>query len=333
MKIKFGTFNLFDLALPNQALREKKRYSTVEYQKKTTWIAEKLVAMDADIVGFQEVFHKAALGEAIKKSGMYDDHNSLIVLGETGASPMVGLVSRYPVLLLESIADFPPESLIMFDNDCVPISRFRCPLLKAKIRLPNKKPIIVFVVHLKSKRPLVEQSVKHDAKAQALGKAKSLIVRAAEAAALRCILIDELKNNQMPVVVLGDLNDTGQSVTTNIITDSPPSKKLAVEKRRSIWDQFLYSAADLQLKRSHRDVYYTHLHDGHHESLDHILLSEEFSPTNPNRIGFFEYMRVFNDHLIDQKLANEEIPVWQSDHGQVIVSIDLFRSLTQNANS
>jgi predicted extracellular nuclease len=325
MKIKFGTFNLFDLALPNQALRDKKMYSKDEYQKKTTWIAEQLVAMDADIVGFQEIFHKAALDEAIKKSRIYDKY-SLIVLGENGVSPVVGLVSRYPVVWQESIADFPPASLIMFDNDCVPISRFRCPLLKAKIRLPNKKPIIVFAVHLKSKRPLVDQSVKHDAKAQALGKAKSLIVRAAEAAALRCILIDELKNNQMPVVVLGDLNDTGQSVTTNIITDSRPSKKLAVEKRRSIWDQFLFSAADLQLKRSHRDVYYTHLHDGHHESLDHILLSEEFSPTNPKRIGFFEYMRVFNDHLIDQKLANEEIPVWQSDHGQVIVAIDLFQS-------
>jgi hypothetical protein len=78
------------------------------------------------------------------------------------------------------------------------------------------------------------------------------------------------------------------------------------------------------IKRSHRDVYYTHLHDGHHESLDHILLSEEFSPTNPDRIGSFEYMRVLNDHLIDQKLANEEIPAWQSDHGQVIVLIELY---------
>jgi predicted extracellular nuclease len=323
MKIKLGTFNLCNLALPHQAFRENKTYSKGEYEKKIAWTARQLAAMDADIVGFQEVFHKAALGEAIKKSGIYDGH-SLIVLGETGVSPVVGLVSRYPVLLHESIADFPQGSLITFGNDCVQIKQFQCPLLKAKIRLPNKKPIIVFVVHLKSKRPLVDQSVKHDAKAQALGKAKSLIVRAAEAAALRFILIDELKNNQMPVVVLGDLNDTGQSVTTNIITDSPPSKKLAFEKRRIIWDQFLFSAADLQLKRSHRDVYYTHLHDGHHESLDHILLSEEFSPTNPKRIGFFEYMRVFNDHLIDQKLANEEIPVWQSDHGQVIVSIELY---------
>jgi endonuclease/exonuclease/phosphatase family metal-dependent hydrolase len=314
---------LFDLALPNQTLRENKRYSKDEYEKKIAWTARQLAAMDAGIVGLQEVFHKAALHEAVKKSRIYYKC-PIFVSRENGNSPAVGLVSRYPVDWHESIANFPPESLIMFDNDCVPISQFRCPLLKAKIMLPNKKPIIVFVVHLKSKRPLVEQSAKHDAKALALGKAKSIIVRAAEAAALRCILIDELKNNQMPVVVLGDLNDTGQSVTTNIITDSPPSKKLAVEKRRSIWDQFLYTAADLQLKRSHRDVYYTHLHDGHHESLDHILLSEEFSPTNPKRIGFFEYMRVFNDHLIDQKLANEEIPIWQSDHGQVIVSIELY---------
>jgi len=33
MKIKLGTFNLFNLALPNQAFRENKMYSKDEYEK------------------------------------------------------------------------------------------------------------------------------------------------------------------------------------------------------------------------------------------------------------------------------------------------------------
>jgi endonuclease/exonuclease/phosphatase (EEP) superfamily protein YafD len=43
---------------------------------------------------------------------------------------------------------------------------------------------------------------------KALGHARSLIIRAAESAAVRCILVDEMRNNSRPVIVLGDLNDS-----------------------------------------------------------------------------------------------------------------------------
>ena len=85
----------------------------------------------------------------------------------------------------------------------------------------------------------------------------------------------------------------------------------------------LYRVQDIQTRRSQRDVYYTHIHKGHFESLDQIMVSEEFVVQNPRRIGRVEYVRVFNDHLIDDTLSSEALPVWQSDHGQVVVSIEL----------
>jgi endonuclease/exonuclease/phosphatase family metal-dependent hydrolase len=321
MRIKFGTFNLFNLVLPDHVFYENRKYSQREYEKKIEWIAQQLAAMKADVVGFQEVFHKSALEAALAKSGLYG--NPAIVLNETGESPVVGLASKYPVLSAESIIEFPQQSLVPLGDDTVPLTQFRRPILKAAIELPNGKSIVVFVAHLKSKRPIVEESPQMDSKAEARGKAQALVIRAAEAVALRFILIDEMKNNQTPVVVLGDLNDAGRSVTTEIIAGSPPWKRLSREEKKAIWDQLLYSTADMQARRSFRDVFFTHIFNGHHESLDHVLLSEEFVEANPQRIGRFEYMRVLNDHLLDSTLSNDEIPVWQSDHGQVVVSIKL----------
>ena len=44
---------------------------------------------------------------------------------------------------------------------------------------------------------------------------------------------------------------------------------------------------------------------------------------NPEYRGYVEYVKVFNDHLIDETLSNEEVPVTQSDHGQVVATIRL----------
>jgi hypothetical protein len=60
---------------------------------------------------------------------------------------------------------------------------------------------------------------------------------------------------------------------------------------------------------------------GHHDSLDHILVSQEFVRQNPRRLGYVEYVKVFNDHLIDQTLSHDKIPKWQSDHGQVVITM------------
>jgi predicted extracellular nuclease len=68
---------------------------------------------------------------------------------------------------------------------------------------------------------------------------------------------------------------------------------------------------------------YTHIHNGHFESLDHVLVSQEFVGQNPRHVGAVEYVSVLNDHLIDETLSDDKIPRWQSDHGQVVVTIKL----------
>jgi len=76
----------------------------------------------------------------------------------------------------------------------------------------------------------------------------------------------------------------------------------------------LYSAQSLQQLRSLRDVYYTYIHQDVHGSLDHILVSEQLCDNSRNRVWKFDRLDVFNDHLNNEKLRQDE---GVSDHGIV----------------
>lgn len=82
--------------------------------------------------------------------------------------------------------------------------------------------------------------------------AMSLTMRAAEAAAFRCILVEErAKNPTQPIIVIGDLNDTLASVTSTLITGHMPWKNLPRDKRDAIWNVLLYSATDTQVRAAY----------------------------------------------------------------------------------
>ena len=185
--------------------------------------------------------------------------------------------------------------------------------------------MIVFVAHLKSKRGIVfgDTEDKNDPKIKALGAARSLIKRAAEATALRCLLVDELKDSNTPVVLIGDLNDAVASVTTQISAGDPPWIKLQPEQKRPIWDVLLYSTNDIQSRNSLRDVTYSHIFNGRYEVLDHIFVSQEFYGRNPQRIGRVRYQHQFNDHLVDETMIFRSKDRTISDHGQVTAIIRL----------
>lgn len=323
MRIKAGTFNLFNMMLPDTFVRGNVHISKEDYEKKIHWVSHQLRQMNSDVVAFQEVFHKKALEEAVGESGIYPNA-TVIVPHEDGENPRVGLISRLKVNYHESIVDFPKESLISIGGVSIPMTRFERPVLKVSLELPGGIPLIVFVTHLKSKRPVInDPNKKYDFMEVAKGEAVALFQRGLEAVALRCLVLKEIENSKTPAIVMGDLNDSPHSVTTDILMGKVPKKKYPYEIKQKIWDCILYSTNDIQIKKSYKDVYFTHLHNSHYESLDHILISEEFFHENPNRIGFVEYMHLYNDHLIDPALTDEEIPIWQSDHAQVVVSIKL----------
>jgi endonuclease/exonuclease/phosphatase family metal-dependent hydrolase len=322
-RFKAGTFNVYNLVLPEKRYYGRRMYTQEQYRKKVRWLGEQLRRMDGDIVGFQEVFYPQALQDVLDESGIYDTA-SVVVGDRNGEKPSVALVSRFPIIESEFIPGFPEEARLEINDMTVPCGCFSRPVLYAKLELREGLEVMILVVHLKSKNPLIrDEADPHDPVERAIGKARSLVVRTTEATALRCILLDKLRGNDNPMVVVGDTNDIGTAVTSEIITGSPPWRNIRYDQKLRVWDVLLYNVKDIQARQSYRDAYYTHIHNGHYESLDHILVSQEFVHQNPKRLGEVEYVSIFNDHLIDETLSEEKVPVWQSDHGQAVVTIRL----------
>jgi endonuclease/exonuclease/phosphatase family metal-dependent hydrolase len=328
---RVGTFNLYNLALPNVFFNDRSQYTPEEYSLKKTWVASQLLRMRADLIGFQEVFHQRALREALAASEMHKTYQ-VLVADPTGSSlietttpkiPFVALATRFPIVKHQVIEAFPAEALLDVQGVTVPLTKFSRPVLYAQLKLRHDIECSVFVVHLKSKRPILPNDVdRNDPVEKAKGQARSLILRAAEATALRMILMETLQGRDHPVIVMGDVNDGGLAVTSQIISGEPPWRQLPPDRKKALWDVLLYHVRDIQARMSYRDYYYTHIHNGHYEGLDHIMVSQEFAAQNPERIGRVCYVSLFNDHLIDSTLSRESVASWQSDHGQVVAAIE-----------
>ena len=125
------------------------------------------------------------------------------------------------------------------------------------------------------------------------------------------LLTDTLKGGDDPVVVLGDLNDSTDSNTLDLITGQP--NYITSPLYRGGSDDDLYSVSSLQKLRSLRDVYYTHVYQQSLESLDHILVSQELYDQSRKRVWAFRGMEVVNDHLSRDDHAESG----STDHGIV----------------
>jgi len=313
---------VFNLALPGVVYYGDRSYTPDDYRKKQVWINEQLNRMKADIVGFQEVFHEQALKEVLAGQDNLGEH--VVMSARKGESPAVALATRFPVLEYRVFEEFPSAAVLDIEGIAIPLTHFSRPILSVRLNLYDQVDCSVYVVHLKSKRPVMPEGVdRSDPVERAKGQARALIMRAAEATALRMILMETLRGTNHPVMLIGDVNDTGLSVTSRILSGEPPGRDFKPDQKQRIWDTLLYPVKDIQGRRSYGDFYFTHIHDGHYESLDHIMVSQEFVAENPRAIGRVTYVSVLNDHLIDESLSRDEVEVWQSDHGQVVATIDL----------
>lgn len=317
--LKIGTFNTLNLVNPNEKYYGNKAYSESDFNKKITWQGQQLDKMRADIVGFQEVFHGQALRKMVNSSEYLKDA-FIVAANPDGQSPSVALASKFPIVETEIFENLPQLDI---EGNMIPITKFSRPVLKAVIEIAPEKRLTVFVAHLKSKRPTFAENVdKNDPLEQAKGAVRSLVRRAVEACGLREILVNHSEYNQDPVIIVGDLNDTSLAVATRVVSGEPPMRYLKFEDKKKAWDTLFYHAKDIQARKSFHDFYYTHIHNGHYEALDHIMVSQELVAENPNSIGQIRNVAIFNDHLIDETLSEESIPCWQSDHGQVVAHIE-----------
>lgn len=312
-QLSIGSFNLYNLNEPGLPLyTDKDGWSPAEYALKIDWTARQLRLLGADIFGFQELWHADSLARALQAAGLDNEFDSLVPADADGRKIVCAAIVRKGLLVGEPewISDFPDKFVLRSSGDDpqtplidVRIAGFSRPVLHFVVKPRTKGPEVhVYVCHFKSKAPTkvyTEAWFKADkpvyAKhANGLGAALSTIRRTAEAAALRFLLTDRMKGNNTPVIVLGDINDGSHSNTANILTEQP---RYLVGDSLGGGDVALYTAQTLQEYRDTRDVYYTHIHQDIRESLDHILVSEQFYDNSRHRLWLFDGMVVNNDHL------------------------------------
>lgn len=310
-----ASMNLLNLALPGQVFYDNQdAYSEAEYSRKTEWIGQQVRRLGADLVAVQEVWHRDALQRAIAASGLR--YAQVLAPGaEAGAvgTPRVGLVTRLPLEDVRSIADFPAGHAVEVP-EIGRHDRFERPVLHARLRAGPGGPMHVLVVHLKSKRPKFRQDDagnpledRDDPRVQARAALRSLLMRGAEAAALRALVVSLLEHTREPLLLLGDLNDGPRSVTTQIIANTH-----AVAWDRGALDTALFHAVDVQTGAMlPRDLGYSHVHQGVPDVLDQIWVSEEWVALSKFSRGEVLRVEYFNDHL------NEGRDRTRSDHGFV----------------
>lgn len=325
-EIRFATFNVCNLAPPGVKLYDNLEPLTPEgYDAKANWIAQQLDQLDADVIGFQEIFSQAALRDVLSRTRKYGDALHAGFDPDPQAqrlTPSVAIVSRLPFAGPPAIyANFPAD--VPCDSGSPDSDRFARAPLHVQVVLPGERIVDVLVVHLKSRRPDYRSGDSgEDPLHYAMASLRSLVWRGTEAVALRVLLSKMMRETRRPCVVLGDFNDTADAVTTTIVLgtggtrgiDGQGGKLPQAEERRGR----LYDSNQIQLRQDHlRHVGYTSIHEGHYSTIDHVLVSEEFNRHSPRAIGEVIDVSYFNDHL---RLERPEA----SDHGQVLVRMRLF---------
>lgn len=339
--VRLATFNLYQFAEPGSYWYEEKprnSYSYDDWTEKQRWIVDQLALMNADIVGFQEVFAIDGLRDLCRRAGYQnfftvdtpkssDDNDRVFV------APVVALASRHRI---SSAAEVPIAADMRSKLPLAADFNFSRKPIRAVVELPGVGPLVVYVVHLKSKRPIAdaptfagsedwEHKTRETMRAISIGHSASLLQRGAEAAMLFHALSEEIaQDRRMPVVVLGDLNDDPASIPIEAITmrgrideiDGVDDENWPEDVVPAIHDHRFRDAWS-QANRHQRRRAPTHYHRGEGGVLDYILVSNALNPKNPDRRGRVTSCDVFNNHLRSDDVPNH----LQSDHGQVVATL------------
>ena len=157
--IRIATFNLYQFAAPPMAWYEADNtYKPADWEQKQAWIKAQLALMDADIVGFQEIFSTAEMRTLLAEAGyphvaMVDDPGIDDDDDKVFVRPVVGLASRSPISAIEPVA-LPPsvKAGLRLPED----AGFSRPPVRAVVETEAFGDVVALVAHLKSKRPAAD---------------------------------------------------------------------------------------------------------------------------------------------------------------------------------
>ena len=338
-KFKVCTFNLLNYIEPPNAYYELDNiYTKAQWAKKEAWLSNQLSVLAADIIGFQEVFSPEALKTLVSK------HNLPFfqTVSEPGMDqypifnqPVVAIASRFPIISATEVKV--NESLIK-ELKLQPDFNFSRAPIRAEISIDGFSTIIVYVVHLKSKRSkferetidhsLDEAAVREHMLADIHGRWASNIQRGTEASMLYQDFADQMRINERPTIVLGDLNDTIESAVLQQLVAGRNMDKLGYkfisglskEECRSIARYSLFDAFDLNTNAKNSERKPTHYFANKGNTLDYILMSKDFNAEYDHSLATVSDLEVSNNHL--------ENPIYEndaecSDHAPVIVTVEI----------
>ncbi|WP_415230257.1 endonuclease/exonuclease/phosphatase family protein [Psychromonas sp.] len=333
--IKIATFNLFNYLEPPFAYYDFERiYSAEQWAKKQKWIADYVNEFQPDVIGFQEVFSPQALADLLAEQGyeFFQIVDQAQVIDDfICRSPVVAIASKYPIVDIEAVQADKTLAVAMGLQEDFSFSR---QVLRATINLPHIGDCDCYVVHFKSKRPMLEHDNSNDfstekniiekLKAQVAGGWGSTIQRGSEAALLLVNMIARREESGLPMILMGDFNNILEDgVLNHLITDSLRfvskfDSDAYLEKYclKDSWD--LFQGTENNTEHISRKP--THYFGASSSVLDYILLSCEFDANYHSSLFEVSEYNTYDRHLINPIFDRDGE---STDHGVVLVTLQL----------
>lgn len=352
--LKIATFNLFNYLEPPNAFYEFERiYSAEQWVKKQKWVTEYLHEFQPDIIGFQEVFSADSLKELVAAQG----YAYFAVIDQPDViddfiyrSPVVAIASRYPITEVAAVKTNTKLAQALGLASDFSYSR---KVIRATVELPHMGKCDCYVVHFKSKRPMIEidetnknwspeKTIIESLKANVSGGWGSTIQRGSEATLLMIDMIERRETTGNPMVLMGDFNNTlTDGVLSHLLTNTlrfvsgiDRDAYLAKYCLNDAWDLFQTavnnekseaSEVDIEIKNlSTREKQIvrtpTHYFGATSSVLDYILLSCEFDASYHDSLYQVSAYHTYDRHLINPIFDRDGE---STDHGIVLVTLTL----------
>ena len=338
--LRIGFMNTENLFSPGVTFYTSK-YTQKQYDEKVDWIGKSLACLQVDVCAFTEVGKDpdACLDDVKKVANANDttgrppfNFKKHFTPAKVGAPIRVAMLSRYNLSDEQSFVTYPAGFEVNLPvpgtNNWVkvPFDEFSRPVGKAVVKLPNNATFNLFVVHLKSKRPKLSDA-DGALNGNAIGIARSAIMRNMEAAALRCQMNSFLLNQytadpKVPTILMGDFNDVPNSVPLENVR-GPFDKDLEPRNPWSENDKLkLISAARLHMKKAaYDDKLFSYVHNESFTLIDQAFVTMHLT-------GKFKRFEVYNDHVLRHQTSisgSEQEKRWKSmvsDHGFVVLELN-----------
>ncbi len=302
--IKLLSLNLLNyLAPPFAAYEFDNILDAQQWQQKQAWLSRLIKQADADVMAFQEVFSADALAEQCQVLGypyFLATASQLDTSSYVYRKPGLALASRYP---LRQVALYHAASAEKFS---------RQPLV-ARVKLPQLGWMKAYVLHLKSKRPILDEAATQAPSdiEQYLGRWQADNLRAQE---VSCLMEDILlcrKHKLEALMVMGDFNDDLSKGALKHIFDPPQPNQEPIEQAWRLHDAYLLNPNQASRPASH--------YWGTQGSvIDYILLSGEFANDYQQQVAEVVAYRCFDRHLTH---ADYALDSQASDHAAIMVEI------------